>query len=113
MIIYISGPMTGHSDMNLPIFKQAQTVLESKGYEVLNPHEIAETVNIRFFEMGKVADYEDYLKEDIIQMLTNADMVLVLPGWRSSKGAKLEIANAIGCGIPVVFDMDDIPKSER
>lgn len=107
MTIYISGPMTGHPDKNLESFKQAQTVLESKGYNVLNPHEIAETVNIRFFEMGKVAEYEDYLKEDIIQMLSHADCVLVLPGWCNSKGAKLELAVALACGINVYFTMAD------
>lgn len=112
MTIYISGPMTGHPDNNLDAFKQAQTVLESNGHTVINPHDIAETVNMRCFEQGKIAEYEDYLKEDIIQMLTNADTVLVLKGWRSSKGAKLEIANALACGIPVVFDVGDIPKSE-
>ena len=112
MTIYISGPMTGHPDNNMYAFQMAQTTLKEHGYNVINPHEIAETVNIRFLEMGKVAEYEDYLKEDIIQMLTHADTVLILPGWRLSKGAKLEVANAIGCGIPVVFDINNIPKSE-
>ena len=107
MTIYISGPMTGHPDKNLESFKQAQTVLESKGYNVLNPHKIADTVNIRFFEMGKIAEYEDYLKEDLIQLLSHADCVLVLPGWRSSKGAKLEVAVALACGIKVYFTMAD------
>ena len=112
MTIYISGPMTGQPDNNLDAFKHAQTVLEAAGHTVINPHDISETVNMRCFDRGKVADYEDYLKEDIIQMLTNADTVLVLGGWRQSKGAKLEMANALACGIPVVFDVDNIPKSE-
>ena len=107
MTIYISGPMTGHPDNNMYAFQMAQTTLKEHGYNVLNPHEIAETVNIRFFEMGKVAKYEDYLKEDIIQMLTHADTVLVLPGWCNSKGAKLEVAVALACGIKVYFTMAD------
>jgi len=48
------------------------------------------------------------LKEDIIQMLSKCDKVLVLPGWRGSEGSKLEIANAIECGLDVVFDISDV-----
>lgn len=107
MTIYISGPMTGHPDNNMYAFQMAQTTLKEHGYNVINPHEISETVNIRFFEMGKVAEYEDYLKEDIIQMLSHADCVLVLPGWCNSKGAKLEVAIALACGIKVYFTMAD------
>ena len=106
--IYISGPMKNMADGNLEAFDEAEKQLKQLGYDVLNPHKICEEVNMRFFEMGKVPEYEDYLKEDIIQMLSKCDKVLVLPGWRGSKGAKLEIANAIACGLDVVFDISDV-----
>ena len=106
--IYISGPMKNMMDGNLEAFDKAEKQLVKLGYSVLNPHKICEELNIRFFEMGKIPTYEDYLKEDIIQMLSKCDKVLVLPGWRQSKGAKLEIANAIACGLDVVFDISNI-----
>ena len=106
--IYISGPMKNMKDGNMPAFDEAEKQLKQLGFNVLNPHKICEKLNIKFFEMGKSPEYEDYLKEDIIQMLSKCDTVLVLPGWRQSKGAKLEIANAIECGLDVVFDISDV-----
>ena len=107
-MIYISGPMKNMTDGNMPAFDEAEKQLKEMGYETLNPHKIGEELNIRFFEMGKVPTYEDYLKEDIIQMLAKCDKVLVLPGWRNSKGSKLEIANALACGLDVFFDISDV-----
>ena len=106
--IYISGPMKNMTDGNMPAFDEAEKQLKQLGFDVLNPHKICEKLNTKFFGMGKSPEYEDYLKEDIIQMLSKCDTVLVLPGWRQSKGAKLEIANAIACGLDVVFDISDV-----
>ncbi len=106
--IYISGPMKNMADGNMQAFDEAEKQLKQLGYEVLNPRKIGEELNVRFFEMGKVPTYEDYLREDIIQMLEKCDAVLVLPGWRTSKGSKLEIANALACGIDVFFDIASV-----
>jgi hypothetical protein len=106
--IYISGPMSNTPNSNFEAFDNAEKQLVKLGYSVLNPHKLCDELNVRFFEMGKVPDYEDYLKEDIIQMLSKCDKVLVLKGWRQSKGAKLEIANAIACGLDVAFDISDV-----
>ena len=107
-MIYISGPIKNMTDGNTDAFDKAEKQLKELGYDVLNPHAISEIVNLRFFEMGKIPTYEDYLKEDIIQMLAKCDAVLVLPGWRNSKGSKLEIANALACGLDAVFDISDL-----
>lgn len=106
--IYISGPMKNMTDGNMPAFDEAEKQLKQLGFDVLNPHAISEIVNMRFFEMGKIPEYEDYLREDIIQMLAKCEKVLVLPGWRNSKGSKLEIANALACGLDVFFDISDV-----
>ena len=110
--IYISGPMKNMADGNLEAFDEAEKQLKQLGFDVLNPHKICGEVNIRFFEIGKVPECEDYLKEDIIQMLSKCDKVLVLSGWRQSKGSKLEIANALACGIDVVFDISDVRRAK-
>ena len=110
--IYISGPMSNTPNSNLEAFDEAEKQLKQLGFDVLNPHKICEKLNIKFFEMGKSPEYEDYLKEDIIQMLSKCDTVLVLPGWRGSKGSKLEIANAIACGLDVVFNISDVRREK-
>jgi hypothetical protein len=106
--IYISGPMSNTPNSNFEAFDNAEKQLVKLGYSVLNPHKICDELNTKFFGMGKSPEYEDYLKEDILQMLSKCDKVLVLPGWGQSKGAKLEIANAIACGLDVVFDISDV-----
>ena len=106
--IYISGPMSNTPNSNLEAFDKAEKQLKQLGFNVLNPHKICEELNTKFSGMGKSPEYEDYLKEDIIQMLSKCDKVLVLPGWRGSEGSKLEIANAIECGLDVVFDISDV-----
>ena len=107
-MIYISGPIKNMTDGNIDAFDKAEKQLKELGYDVLNPHKIGEELNIRFFEMGRIPNEEDYLKEDIIQMLSKCENVLVLPGWRHSKGSKLEIANALACGLDVFFDISDL-----
>lgn len=41
MRIYISGPMTGHSDLNRPAFDAAEKRLTAQGHFVINPRRIS------------------------------------------------------------------------
>ncbi|MGG1601114.1 DUF4406 domain-containing protein [Paenibacillus naphthalenovorans] len=90
MIIYISGPMSGLPDNNKPAFHAAAKLLRNLGHTVINPAEI------------EVPDpsWSNYMREDIRQMMA-ADIVVLLPGWANSRGAKLERHIAIEIGMPV------------
>lgn len=90
MIIYISGPMSGLPDNNKPAFHAAAKLLRNLGHMVINPAEI------------DVPDpsWINYMREDIRQMMA-ADIVVLLPGWANSRGAKLERHIAIEIGMPV------------
>lgn len=79
--IYISGPMTGIPEHNFPAFHAAAKRLRELGYEVVNPAEIDS-------ETGK--DWHFYLRADI-KALCDCDILALLPGWESSKGAHLEL----------------------
>lgn len=86
--LYIAGPMTGLPDLNFPAFHAAARQLRDLGHEVINPAEICPDPN---------ADWHDCMRKDIAALVTCTGIVL-LPGWRNSKGATLEhhIAERLG-----------------
>ena len=88
--IYVSGPMTGIKDFNIPAFVNAANTLKEAGFEPVIP--------VRYVE-GKL--YEDYLKDDLRELL-DCDGIFMLPGWQDSKGAKIEHMVALACGIDEV-----------
>ncbi|MCE8042483.1 DUF4406 domain-containing protein [Halomonas daqingensis] len=100
--IYISGPMTGLPGLNFSAFHMAARQLRALGYEVVNPAE----------KQSEAEDlsWEEYLKQDLQQMLT-CDTLALLPGWQSSKGAHLELHVAHRVGMNIV-DVAAIHREE-
>lgn len=96
--IYLSGPMTGYPDFNYPAFDYAAAKLRALGYNVLNPAED--------FAGDTELDYEEYIRKDIKHVLT-ADLLVMLDGWEGSAGSHLEVAVAVGIGMPVAL-IDDV-----
>lgn len=100
--IYLSGPMTGIDDFNRPAFDEAAATLRELGFTVIVPGE-----NESYDEIEKARrevsrqKREFYLSRDIEFILEKADIVVVLPGWETSEGAKLEVAVAQAVGVPV------------
>lgn len=97
MVFYLSGRMTGVPEYNFPAFHAAAAVLRERGFDVLNPAETA----------GGSAglSYAQYMNIDVAYVQA-ADAVVVLPGWRGSKGALLEVHLAHSLGKPV-FEFDE------
>jgi Domain of unknown function (DUF4406) len=90
--LYVAGPMTGIPHANYPAFHAASKQLRDVGYAVLNPAEnYAGHIGLT---------HADYMRLDI-QMVLLVDGVAVLPGWRESKGASLEVHIADTLGIQV------------
>jgi hypothetical protein len=91
MKIYISGPMTGHPDYNFRSFFDAEELILKLGHTALNP---AWQDGYTFEEAKKSAkikghSWGQYMREDL-KMLMMAEGIVLLDGWRESKGAKLE-----------------------
>ena len=91
--IYLSGPMTGHAGYNYPAFHAAAADLRLRGFAVINP---AENEGGRI-DLPRAA----YMRLDIESVL-RADLVVVLSGWRGSRGARLEVEIAREIGIPIL-----------
>lgn len=107
--IYISGPISGRPDNNRRAFADAQIILQSHGFKVINPLDIdlPEKAN------GKPYDWSDHMRLDI-KALMDCNLVAVLPDWYLSKGSCLEIELALRLGIEVlrIPDLMPVPRTE-
>lgn len=103
---YIAGPMSGHPEFNYPAFFAMENRLRDLGIQdILNPVYIADG------ELGHPYDF--YIRHSM-KMLIQAQSIVMLNGWKGSKGAELEYHTAMTMGIPVFNQdlellTDDIP----
>lgn len=77
-VVYIAGPMSGIEDYNRPAFMEAERVLRTRGFIVLNPAILPTDL-----------PSEAYMPI-CMAMITQADIVFMLPGWETSNGAAIE-----------------------
>jgi hypothetical protein len=91
---YISGPMRGIPDFNYPLFNEVAASLREAGFKVLNPAEN--------FDGDQTLSISDYMYQDLCQLM-GADVVLMLPGWQDSEGARVEYMVAKSLGLDIRF----------
>lgn len=102
MKMYICGPMTGLPENNYPAFAEAEKALEVAAgmFELGNP--------AKNFDGRVGLPWEQYMRLAIQQVMDCTDLVR-LPGWRNSKGARLEVRIAEDLGL-TVWDLEDLVK---
>ena len=110
MKIYIAGPMSGYEDWNFPLFFETERKLEELGYEVINPaHNDGPTLETALQSAGTADNpghtWAYYMRRDLPHVL-EVDALCVLPGWKNSKGASLEVHVAKSVGIPIYILRD-------
>jgi nucleoside 2-deoxyribosyltransferase len=101
MRYYLAGPMTGLPEYNFPTFERVATLLRKEGLDIASPHEIDhnETPETR----GSLP-YWVYLKA-AFKLMLECDGIILLPGFRSSKGAREELYVADRTGMCIqIFD---------
>lgn len=98
---YLSGPISGR-DLNerKRAFKEAQVMMETAGYDVVNPLENG---------LPHEASTNQHMKRDI-QLLTECDTIFMMDKWNHSHGCYTEfmVATAIGCEIIFESKMSEI-----
>lgn len=95
-VIYLAGPMTGIKDWNYPAFVAAAKHLRSQGHRVYSPAE--------FPHAGLMEDFplRTAFAEYCVFICTEADTIVLLPGWEKSPGANAELSLAKICRLEVV-----------
>ena len=89
---YLSGPMGGIPNYNHDVFNKVAAQLRADGYAVLNPAEN---------DGGSMdKDRAFYLRLDLVN-LSQAQGMILLPGWENSQGCWMEVAVAQELGIPI------------
>ena len=90
--LYIAGPMTGVENFNYDAFNKAAAFLRSLDFTVYNPAEN--------FGGDQSLRWQTYLRLAVKQVADSYALVL-LPGWKTSKGARLEHFIAQELGLPI------------
>lgn len=90
---YIAGKIGGLQEADYTQkFNQAKKEVIALGYTPVSPLDLPHNHN---------RTWEDYMKEDLIAMLT-CDAVYTLTNWRHSIGATIEVNTAVSVGINII-----------
>ena len=104
MFVYLSGPVTGIDDY-AERFNKAQEAVSGKGYDPVSPISV---VALR----GSIFTWSDCMKV-CISLMEKCDCMVMLDGWRTSVGARIEHAWAEKIGLPVYDGTDSLPNAGR
>lgn len=130
MRIYVSGPMTGHPDLNRPAFDAAAKRLREEGHFVINPHDFtpifgpSNELRRSFEELYLLLD--DVAMDEIDKALTmrvscladsvivaelaavrSCDAIFLLRGWNDSRGSKMELEVALKHNLKILIEGEE------
>lgn len=100
---YICGPITDLPNLNIEEFRAVESILHEMGYEVTVPHDLFEGIDTSAFTHQ---DYMDVCLKELRE--GNYDYVIVLEGWKDSKGSRMEIELADQLGILVKMAVNEL-----
>ena len=93
--IYISGKITGTDDFR-ERFAAAESKLKLQGYHVINP-----VKKCAHFAPG--TPWVTYMRA-CLRLLSRADVIYLLRGWRGSRGAVMEQRIAVDLGMDIITE---------
>lgn len=118
MKVYLAGPMSGIPQFNFPEFFRVAELLREHGYDVVSPAELDDQEDAGAAMSSVDGDpakakrtWGDFLARDVkIIADTGIEGIVFLPGWQSSKGARLEAFVALQCGLSKFFEWkEEVP----
>lgn len=101
MKIYIAGPMSGIADHNFPAFDSAREALVHEGHTVVSPADLTRRYRLLELPLSDKERYARAMRIDITELMT-CDAVYVLPGFRKSRGCKVELSIARVLAMPII-----------
>jgi hypothetical protein len=111
---YLAGRMTGTEGFSFPIFDSVAAELRTRGIDVVTPSELDEAGSRKAALRSKDGDPDAFyratgltrgrlLARDLRIVIDEVDSVIVIWGWRQSKGARLETFTAWLHGKPILY----------
>lgn len=127
MLVYLSGPMTGHPNNNAVAFDAAQAWLEDGGHYVVSPVDVERRAGRDMSQEATPEEYEGFMARDldVIALLPTfahavgtEPGVVLLEGWWDSGGAGREGLRALEAGVPLyrlfsAAEYDDVVDLEH
>ena len=115
LVVYAAGPMTGLPKHNFPAFFKAEQRLKKLGYRVVNPARMDVEAGelTRDGRLIKQLSVRQIVKRDIDAIIEKCDCILLLPGWKHSKGARAERAVAEWLGLSILSYRQIKPKRRK
>lgn len=114
--LYLGGPMTGKPQFNFPLFDAAERDLIAQGHDVVPPADLHDLEVRRHALSSKTGDMADlprhltwgeFLANDVRMIADDGiEAIVLLPGWESSRGARLEVFVGRLCGLPIYLYLD-------
>lgn len=98
-ILYIAGPISGMAEENRPAFEKAAKHFRDLGFIVRNPHEFCHDIPVG-------SNWSIYMRR-CLQVLAECTDIILLPGWKHSKGANIELQIAEGIGMNIHYSLMD------
>lgn len=103
-IVYIAGPMTGYEGFNFKTFDLVAEELRRRfGCSVVNPAEVDRVTSTTEWIKGvsKLEATKHFIHINTATIMT-CSMIVLLPGWGDSVGARHELALAERLGLDVI-----------
>lgn len=107
--VYIAGPYTAHSiekrNLNIANADSVGREVLALGYAPIVPHNLTQG-----WESDKRFRFEDFIESDL-SLLSTCQLLVLCGDWRHSKGTQAELLFARENGIPIFYNVKDVPEA--
>jgi hypothetical protein len=101
--VYVAGPITGRKNMNKAAFSRAMRGIHRvlTRWSVVVPHDLYRPSGAARLCPG--LSWCEAMAA-LLPIVERADLVYMLTGWETSRGASREYAHALSRGIPILIE---------